>query len=566
MISSMAAPSSYSSSSWFLASSSVVVRVEKATSEFLMGPDWTMNIEICDIINSNHWVAKEVVKSVKRRLLNKNPKVQLLSLTLLETMVKNCVDIIHIQIAERSILPEMVKIVKKTMDTRVRDKILVLIDSWREAFGGPGGKYPQYYWAFQELKNAGVGFPPRSRDSAPIFTPPVSHLARKHPQIGYKTPTDPSIVPQTEVLSFPTITSMRGILNLLAEMLQAVNPSDGPAAVKDEVIVDLVDRCRANHKKLLHMLTTTGDADALAKGLELNDALQSVLAKHDAISSGTVFPVSVKEIKHESTESLEVGSSGAGPSNTEQENEHALVPVPCLLGEEEDEDDDFAQLSQRHSKTGEGELSDPPSVNNALVLRDPPVRTKEQDMIDLLTITLSSNTSTEPIPETQDTINETPLVDSYPGGHQNNYIATWAAQPQPQMQPQIQTYSPPQYPQQPQYYYELQPQPQYPQYYGYTSQHYAPTPGYYSNSYASFSSSSNAFPAWGNNNGIAQVGVSSSSAGQKQAFVPSYRLFEDLNVLSGNGDQPFKTTTMTGNSSSTSLYGANTQSLIGGRK
>jgi VHS domain len=66
--------------------------------------------------------------------------------------MKNCGDFVHQQVHEREILNEMIKIVKKKADIQVRDKILVLIDSWQEAFGGPTGKYPQYYWAYSELK------------------------------------------------------------------------------------------------------------------------------------------------------------------------------------------------------------------------------------------------------------------------------------------------------------------------------------------------------------------------------------------------------------------------------
>lgn len=34
----------------------------------------------------------------------------------------------------------------------MRDKILVLLDSWQEAFGGRGGKHPHYFYAYEDLR------------------------------------------------------------------------------------------------------------------------------------------------------------------------------------------------------------------------------------------------------------------------------------------------------------------------------------------------------------------------------------------------------------------------------
>jgi hypothetical protein len=89
------------------------VLVDRATNDMLIGPDWAMNLEICDTLNRDPGQAKDVVKSIKKRIAHRNAKVQLLALTLLETMIKNCGDIVHMQVAEKDILHEMVKIVKK---------------------------------------------------------------------------------------------------------------------------------------------------------------------------------------------------------------------------------------------------------------------------------------------------------------------------------------------------------------------------------------------------------------------------------------------------------------------
>ena len=42
-------------------------------------------------------------------------------------------------------------------DMSVRDKILVLLDSWQEAFGGISGRYPQYYMAYDDLRVSSMG-------------------------------------------------------------------------------------------------------------------------------------------------------------------------------------------------------------------------------------------------------------------------------------------------------------------------------------------------------------------------------------------------------------------------
>ncbi|XP_047972332.1 TOM1-like protein 9 isoform X1 [Salvia hispanica] len=285
----------------------VNVMVERATSDMLIGPDWAMNIEICDICNHDPAQAKDVVRGIKKRLGSRNPKVQLLALTLLETVVKNCGDMVHMHVAEKDLPHEMVKIVKKKPDFHVKEKILILIDTWQEAFGGPRGRYPQYYVAYQDLLRLGAVFPQRSESSAPVFTPPQTQpLSSYPPNIRNLEPSadgaESSAEAEFPTLSLTELQNAHGIMDVLSEMLSALDPGN-KEGIKQEVIVDLVEQCRTYKQRVVHLVNSTSDESLLCQGLALNDDLQRVLAKHEALASG-VAPVQSEKINPEPTKAL----------------------------------------------------------------------------------------------------------------------------------------------------------------------------------------------------------------------------------------------------------------------
>ncbi|XP_076922191.1 TOM1-like protein 6 [Bidens hawaiensis] len=516
-------------------------RVDKATSDFLSCPDWRINIGICDTINSKPWLAKDYIKAVRTRLQHKNPNVQLLALTLLETIVKNCSEHVHSQIAERKILQEMIKIVKKKSHMRVREKILALIEAWQEAFRGQGGKITaQYFLAYEELRCCRVEFPNRPPNTVPVVMPPVSY---GHHQAAASSST--SHEPENMV-SLSNLESMRDVLDLLYEMLQAVDPKDRQA-VKDEVIIDLYDQCRSNQKKLVHTLSSTTDEDILNHGLQFNEALQYVIEKHDAIASGSPVPdqppsfltqrsrvkhVKSMEVKHKSSDPAYAIVTCSSSNEIQEEEPKHYVDVPlssrlvikpslfCRL-------QGCKRAESLMSYDASQDCSDP-LLAMTLVPADLPVptnkKTEEEDMINLLTLALS--------PAEPSTSESNPTV----------------VEPQPQAQPPMNSYVVPWAQTHPQLEYEPQPPAQPVQHQpNYILPQWAPTPGYYCNPYASTHPPSSYY----NGPGTGESVGSGSGSGSNQ-YVPSYRLFEDLNIF--------------GNVRTSATPGTSGPSMLGARK
>ena len=90
------------------------------------------------------------------------------------------------------------------------------------------------------------------------------------------------------------------------------------------------------------------DEELLGQGLALNDSLQTLLAKHDAIASGSPLPTEAI-----SSSATSAPGTSSPPSKVIDSSSKVTAPETQVavtthqVDEEDEEDDDFAQLARR---------------------------------------------------------------------------------------------------------------------------------------------------------------------------------------------------------------------------
>ena len=99
------------------------------------------------------------------------------------------------------------------------------------------------------------------------------------------------------------------------------------------------------------------DEELLGKGLELNDSIQSLLARHDAIASGTPFPIqgeSSNTVPNEAqctVDQSNINSSSPGESSSTPKATTPAIVISETRSQTDDEEDEFAQLLPRSVRT-----------------------------------------------------------------------------------------------------------------------------------------------------------------------------------------------------------------------
>ncbi|XP_075760294.1 hepatocyte growth factor-regulated tyrosine kinase substrate isoform X4 [Pelodiscus sinensis] len=132
--------------------------LDKATSQLLLETDWESIMQICDMIRQGDTQAKYAVGAIKKKVNDKNPHVALYALEVMESVVKNCGQTVHDEVANKQTMEELKELFKRQVEVNVRNKILYLIQAWAHAFRNEP-KYKVVQDTYQIMKVEGHVFP-----------------------------------------------------------------------------------------------------------------------------------------------------------------------------------------------------------------------------------------------------------------------------------------------------------------------------------------------------------------------------------------------------------------------
>ncbi|XP_041852063.1 TOM1-like protein 2 isoform X2 [Melanotaenia boesemani] len=282
--------------------------IERATDGGLQNEDWTLNMEICDIINETDEGPKDAMRALKKRLSgNRNYREVMLALTVLETCVKNCGHRFHVQVANRDFIDGvLVKVIspKANPPTIVQDKVLSLIQSWADAFRSSPDLTGVVH-IYEELKRKGIEFPMADLDAlSPIHTPQrgtpevdpamIKYLAPVSPAAGILRPAPPAPA-TTQASGMPgPITAtpeqiarlrseldvVRGNIKVMSEMLTEMVPGQEDASDL-ELLQELNRTCRAMQQRVVELISRVSNEEVTEELLHVNDDLNNIFLRYE---------------------------------------------------------------------------------------------------------------------------------------------------------------------------------------------------------------------------------------------------------------------------------------------
>uniref|UniRef100_A0A8C6NYN4 Target of myb1 like 2 membrane trafficking protein n=1 Tax=Nothobranchius furzeri TaxID=105023 RepID=A0A8C6NYN4_NOTFU len=233
---------------------------ERATDGGLQSEDWSLNMEICDIINETDEGPKDAMRALKKRLCsNRNYREVMLALTVLEACVKNCGHRFHVQVASKDFIDGvLVKIIspKTNPPAIVQDKVLSLIQ------GTPEVDPAMLKYLAPVSPAAGM---PKTGPAAPAST---------------NVPNPITATPEQIARLRSELDIVRGNIKVMSEMLTEMVP--GQEDVSDlELLQELNRTCRAMQQRVVELISRVSNEEVTEELLHANDDLNNVFLRYE---------------------------------------------------------------------------------------------------------------------------------------------------------------------------------------------------------------------------------------------------------------------------------------------
>ena len=249
--------------------SPLLTSIERATSETLLRSDPVFNSAVKEIISSRPDMPKEAVQVFKKRIVARNPKIQILTLDLLDFLVAHLPLPFHTQVSSRDFLMTLSQLYKsRDVDNQVKFRLKDLLTTWHRRFSDSIDILPGFTDIYQQLKLGGEIERPRETEAKP---------SGSHGFINDSPKKLPESKSEKLRKDFQVV---RENINLTNDMVKAKeNPNN-------ETLVELVSTLKVMETKILHLIDRLEDADVLQVCLNVKDELQECLERYGSYKSG----------------------------------------------------------------------------------------------------------------------------------------------------------------------------------------------------------------------------------------------------------------------------------------
>ncbi|XP_012777782.2 target of Myb1 membrane trafficking protein isoform X3 [Maylandia zebra] len=234
-------------------------RIERATSSSLPSEDWELNMEICDIINSSEEGPKDALRAIKKRIVgNKNFKEVMLTLTVLETCMKNCGYRFHILVTTRDFIEGFLvrSIIPRNNPPQIlHDRVLGIIQAWADAFRS-SPDLTGVVSVYEDLRRKGLEFPANQLE-------------------GYTPPEAPKKVKKLKA----ELGVVRSNLTMMSDLMSQLDPVTVKQADM-ELLEQLYTVCKEMQDRIVKIVPRLSEEKLIEELLATNDEMNTAFNRY----------------------------------------------------------------------------------------------------------------------------------------------------------------------------------------------------------------------------------------------------------------------------------------------